>query len=194
MAWNCRKLLANSVRIHRAGSMRRKTGFFGPQKMPIFSPWCHTTFVEISGKKSLASHPRKLQMAKLKANILLFTLGWVLNIPIKLILCDTTWNKRTDSETRFLCSNSSSALYMRNFIKSSVLQFHHLNSWDNTGSQYKIYFFFFRPHHAGCRILVHRPGIKPSPPSVEAWSFNHWTAREIPQIFIFLGLPWWHSG
>ena len=29
-------------------------------------------------------------------------------------------------------------------------------------------------------ILVLGPGIKPVPPAVEAWSLNHWTAREVP--------------
>ena len=28
-----------------------------------------------------------------------------------------------------------------------------------------------------CGILVPRPGFKPGPPAVEAWSPNHWTAR-----------------
>ena len=40
--------------------------------------------------------------------------------------------------------------------------------------------FIFWPHHAACRILVPRPGIKPVPPAVETWSLNHWTAREVP--------------
>ena len=31
-----------------------------------------------------------------------------------------------------------------------------------------------------CGILVPRPGIEPGPPAVEAWSLNHWTAREVP--------------
>ena len=35
-----------------------------------------------------------------------------------------------------------------------------------------------------CRVLVSRSGIKSMPPSVEAQSLNHWTAREIPQSFI----------
>ena len=34
--------------------------------------------------------------------------------------------------------------------------------------------------HAGCRILVPWPEIEPVPPAVEAWSPNHWTAREFP--------------
>ena len=31
-----------------------------------------------------------------------------------------------------------------------------------------------------CGILVPRPGIEPGHPAVEAWSPNHWTAREVP--------------
>ena len=33
-------------------------------------------------------------------------------------------------------------------------------------------------HHTACAILVSRPGIKPVLSAVEAWSVNHWTARE----------------
>ena len=33
---------------------------------------------------------------------------------------------------------------------------------------------------APCGILVPRPGIEPLLPAVEAQSFNHWTAREVP--------------
>ena len=32
-----------------------------------------------------------------------------------------------------------------------------------------------------CGILVPRPGIEPVPPVVEAWSLNHWTAREVQE-------------
>ena len=39
------------------------------------------------------------------------------------------------------------------------------------------YLFF---GHAGCGILVPRPGVESMPPAVEAWSPNHCTAREIP--------------
>lgn len=31
----------------------------------------------------------------------------------------------------------------------------------------------FEPHGMACRILVPRPGIKPMPPAVGAWSLNH---------------------
>ena len=40
--------------------------------------------------------------------------------------------------------------------------------------------YFFWPCHAACGILVPRPGIEPAPPSLEAQSLNHWTAREVP--------------
>ena len=33
-------------------------------------------------------------------------------------------------------------------------------------------------------ILIPRPGIEPSPPALEAWSLNHRTAREIPQLVL----------
>ena len=43
----------------------------------------------------------------------------------------------------------------------------------------------FGPHHRACRILVPQPGTEPSPPTVEAWSLNHQTAREVPGASIF---------
>ena len=36
-----------------------------------------------------------------------------------------------------------------------------------------------------CRILVPRPGIKPTPPALKAWSLDHWTTREVPTLDIF---------
>ena len=45
----------------------------------------------------------------------------------------------------------------------------------------KIFFFFFWPHGVAHRILAPLPGIKPAPPAVEAWSLNHWSAREVPR-------------
>ena len=42
--------------------------------------------------------------------------------------------------------------------------------------------FFFLPHRMACRILVPQPGIKPTPPALEAWSLNHWMAREVPVV------------
>ena len=31
--------------------------------------------------------------------------------------------------------------------------------------------------------LVPQPGIELMPPALEAWSLNHWTAREVPKDF-----------
>ena len=47
-------------------------------------------------------------------------------------------------------------------------------------------FNFFWLYHATCGILVPRPGIEPGPPAVEAWSPNHWTAREVPGFFLLM--------
>ena len=41
------------------------------------------------------------------------------------------------------------------------------------------------PHHAVCRILVLQPAFKPLPTTLEAQSFNHWTAREVPWFTFF---------
>ena len=37
------------------------------------------------------------------------------------------------------------------------------------------FFFIFWPHQVACGILVPRPVIETRPPTVEAWSPNHWT-------------------
>ena len=50
--------------------------------------------------------------------------------------------------------------------------------------------FFFQSCHTACGILVPRPGIKPMPPAVDAWSLNHWTAREVPRNFFFFFNIW----
>ena len=50
--------------------------------------------------------------------------------------------------------------------------------------------FFFWPPCAVCGILVHRPGIKPMPPAVEAWSINHWTARKVPIFLTDIFVHW----
>ena len=41
------------------------------------------------------------------------------------------------------------------------------------------------PCHVPYRILVPHPGIEPATPSLEAWSLNHWTAREVPLLLSF---------
>ena len=39
--------------------------------------------------------------------------------------------------------------------------------------------FVFWPCRVACGILVLRAGIKPTPPALEAWDLNCWTAREV---------------
>ena len=36
--------------------------------------------------------------------------------------------------------------------------------------------------------LVPRPGIKPGPPTLGAWSLTHWTTREVPEVYFLLTL------
>ena len=58
--------------------------------------------------------------------------------------------------------------------------------------------FFLRLLCAACRILVPWPGIQPGPPVVEAWSPNHWTAREFSScpsyvwLYLFYHRPYQH--
>ena len=47
-------------------------------------------------------------------------------------------------------------------------------------SNYSFYYYFGRPCHVACGILVPQPGIEPMPPAVEAYSLNRWTVREVP--------------
>ena len=37
-----------------------------------------------------------------------------------------------------------------------------------------------------CVILVPWPGMEPAPSALEAWSLNHWTAREVSQNLLFV--------
>ena len=50
----------------------------------------------------------------------------------------------------------------------------------------KLFDFIYWLHCSAYGILVPWPGIEPLAPALEAWSFNHWTAREIP------GASFWH--
>ncbi|XP_073666027.1 striatin-interacting protein 2 isoform X4 [Tursiops truncatus] len=43
-----------------------------------------------------------------------------------------------------------------------------------------------RLRHATCRILVPQPGIEPVPPALGARRLNHWTAREVPPLALWL--------
>ena len=40
-------------------------------------------------------------------------------------------------------------------------------------------------HTMWCRMLLPWPGIEPVPPALEVQSLKHWTAREVPQVFLF---------
>ena len=44
----------------------------------------------------------------------------------------------------------------------------------------QILFFFFWPHHVACGILA-PPRDRTRARTVEAWSLNHWAAREVPE-------------
>ena len=44
--------------------------------------------------------------------------------------------------------------------------------------------FSFWPRCEACGILVPQPGIEPAPSAVKVPSPNHWTARELPVMFI----------
>ena len=46
-------------------------------------------------------------------------------------------------------------------------------------------FSTFWPFHLVYGILVPQPETKPTPPATEAWSLDHWTAREIPWCYLF---------
>ena len=50
------------------------------------------------------------------------------------------------------------------------------------------FFFFFLPYCKICRILVLSPGMEPAPPAVGACSLNHWTTREVPELFLILSI------
>ena len=70
------------------------------------------------------------------------------------------------------------------FIRENV---HHLSDfWVYLSVGYKpgkgwmVFFFFFG--HIVCGILVPQPGIEPVSSTLEAWSPNHWMAREVPGV------------
>ena len=46
------------------------------------------------------------------------------------------------------------------------------------------FILFYFIGHMACGIPVSQLGIEPASPAVEAWSLNHWTAREVlPLLF-----------
>ena len=60
--------------------------------------------------------------------------------------------------------------------------------WRNLGINRMLYLFFFLiwPCCEACGILVSRPGIEPLVSALEAWSPNHWIAREVPGCCILI--------
>ena len=59
------------------------------------------------------------------------------------------------------------------------------SNWTNNYYTLFIYLFIFAIPHVACRILVPWPGIKAVSLSLEVWSLNHWTAREV-SVIVFL--------
>ena len=55
------------------------------------------------------------------------------------------------------------------------------------------FLFFFWLHHVVCGILVPWSGIEPVAPAVEAWSLNHWTARQVPRLLLSEIAFWSHA-
>ena len=47
------------------------------------------------------------------------------------------------------------------------------------------FFFFFLATPRGMWNRSCWPGIRPTPPCIERWSLNHWTAREVPKMNIW---------
>ena len=54
-------------------------------------------------------------------------------------------------------------------------------------TRHLLYFIFWPSYCLACGILVPQPGIEPRPLIVRAWNRSHWTAREFPILFLFLG-------
>ena len=52
------------------------------------------------------------------------------------------------------------------------------------------YFILFlaAPYSIAYGILVPCPGIEHRPLTVKAWSLNHWTTREFPELFYYTKL------
>ena len=61
----------------------------------------------------------------------------------------------------------------------------HQEGCEKQPSGSELHFFLFWLCLTVCGILVPRMGIEPGPPALEAWSLNHWMAREVPQSCIF---------
>ena len=49
---------------------------------------------------------------------------------------------------------------------------------------------FFSLISCGMRDLSLQAGMEPMPPAMDAWSLNHWTAREVPTVQFLKALPY----
>ena len=47
-------------------------------------------------------------------------------------------------------------------------------------------FIFFWPHHRAYEILVPPPEIEPTSPTLEGWSLNYWSTKEVPTSLFFM--------
>ena len=108
-------------------------------------------------------------------------------------LCFSPW-RGTDTQSKRKKNESIGYKYKLNlfFHRAFELFYDALNlfafflcSQNTKAVSTTLFFFFFWPHHGACGILVPRPRVEPEPPAVEAWSLNHWTAREVPAQYIF---------
>ena len=50
------------------------------------------------------------------------------------------------------------------------------------GMLFYLFILIFWLSHMACGILVSQPGVERELPALEAWSLNHWNAREVPRL------------
>ena len=149
----------------------------------------HVTDEEIQVSKALNNLPSVLISGKTRIQIQIFiiranTFFFLMQQKLMLMVHQTFFF--INNKTLFI-SNLTRHLHWLKTIWTFLLMWplRVWNSWFGceqsiTENSKETFFFFFWPHHAACGILVPRPGIEPRPPTVEAWSPNHWTARELP--------------
>ena len=82
-------------------------------------------------------------------------------------------------EPLYAFDSAYNCLPLKTFL---FLGFHHMEFIQLPGYCILLWAFliFFLPHCIAYGILIPQPGIEPMPAAVEAWSLNHWTAREVP--------------
>ena len=65
------------------------------------------------------------------------------------------------------------------YLQISVFIFFGYTPRSGIAGSYSGSYFFFWPLHMACGILVPQQGMEPDPPTLEAQSLNHWTARGV---------------